>query len=384
MKSRFLGLLIVFLLLSAACGSSGDENDEASSDEDEQAAFDGGEALTLDDNISDNGYADITLGRSLDDLRRTYGSATFVESEYGPDGVEAFTVKGLPQLQLMFVDQVLAQVDVTDPGLPSINGLHEVGHRRAEVVATYQERIASGEDLSITCTADNISARARSPFRLVFFTDDETIVRISSIRSEHIVPGEPCADIDDAGPVDDYVDASNESPEDDDFEQAEPPTVENFIPEAIDGVDAFRNPNTDQLSDEYAFLWWTAAHRFTALGIVGYADSIVSCLYRSNPPAFAVGVYLTDPLRLVVAVSPVRIPTLENLGCGVTEVIKDFICPNCLMLQPAGGGYVVDLEGETFAVAYVTMGGSEDKERMCDVLAYCRRTNFAAVPSIDN
>lgn len=202
------------------------------------------------------------------------------------------------------------------------------------------------------------------------------------MRSEHIVPGEPCGEIDDVDPVEEYIDASDESADEDDFETTEPPTVADVLPEEIDGAKILRNPNTDDLSDEYAFLWWTAAHRFTALGVVGYADSIISCLYRSDPPAFAVGLYLDGPVRLVVAVAPAAIPSLQNLGCGVKEIVKDFLCPNCLISQPAGGGYVVEVEGQTFAVAYVTMGGVQDKERMCGVLPYCDRTDFAPVPTI--
>ena len=82
----------------------------------------------------------------------------------------------------------------------------------------------------------------------------------------------------------------------------------------------------------------------------------------------------------MVAIAPEQIATLENLGCGVKEVIKDFLCPNCLVLQPAGGFYVVDVEGETFAVAYVTIGGAEDKEAMCAALPYCEQTTFTTIP----
>ena len=275
-------------VVAAACGSSSDGGDEAAEDEGEVGS------LALDDVIADNGYGDITLGKSLADLRETYGSDTFVASSYGPGGIESYTVEGLDQLQLLFRDGVLTQVDVTGPGLRSINGDHQVGDDRSDIVATYRARIEAGEtELSITCAADNVTARARSAYRLAFFVDDGRVVKISALRSEHIVPGVPCEDAD-APPVEEYVkDPEEDRPGHDDGTNgsAEPPdpvTVADFVPDQLASTEILvRNPNTNQLSDEYAFLWWTAAHRFTAVGVVGYADSIVACLYEGEPPAVA-------------------------------------------------------------------------------------------------
>ena len=366
---RWVGFTAL-VVLAAACGSSGSEDGDVDTDV-AAIAISTVAPLPRSDFVADNGYADITLGRSYADLVSKYGDAAFRATDYAPAPLTSYSADGLPQLQLVFMDGVLIQVDVTQPGLPSINGHHEVGDEIDDVVDRYRARIDAGEALAVTCSEGAVIAQARAQYRLVFFNDGSEVTQISSLHREHVVPGEPCTAVDEEPAVE--------------YAEPEPPirtiTVDSFVPDEIAGSPlALRNPSTAHLDDHYAMLWTAATWEFKALEVVEWADTVVQCLYEGDPPAVAAGVYTEGPVRLVVAVAPRRVPTLENLGCALTEIVVDFVCPFCAIQGPAANAYWVDIDGEPYVVAYVTFGGIEDSKLMCETLPYCADTDFTSQP----
>lgn len=373
-------VVVAICLIAISCGGDG-----SGGDQEEVASPSRSSGVPMDEAIADNGYGDITLGRSLSDLRDQYGDGAFVEvGILEGDGVEAvvYRASNIHELEFTFVDGVLRRVEVTAAGVPSINGNHEVGDPVGSVLDRYQERIDDGETLAVNCSDEAVIARARDRYRLVFYRVDGQVSRIASLDRGHVEPGVPCSELD-GPPADEVVvvDEPEDGRGDDDAPDPEPPlvTVDDFVPERLLGEEILvRNPSTDQLAGPYALLWSAATQYHKGLEIIDVVSSVMQCLYDGDPPAVAVGVYQG---QIVVAVAAQHVATLQNAGCVLIEVIIN-ACPFCLMAGPAVDGYLVDIGDVTYAIGYGTLlGGGPGLEAMCAELPHCADTTFDTIPA---
>lgn len=374
-------MLAVALLATACLGGDDDSEDddvsvETEGVEEDVDSSDDVAAVPTDETIADNGYGDITLGQTLDSVTEAYGDDAVVELDsVERDGivVTLFELTDVPDVWLVFVDDVLTQVEVIGPDVPSIKGGHRVGDSIDSVIGRYQERIDDGETLSLLCSDDAVIARAREAYRLVFRHDDGVVERIAAVDRGRVLEGQPCPAID--GEIIDEI------AEEDDDGPSGIESVDDLVPDRLAGETlAVRNPSTELLDERHALMWNFATEYFKVLQIVDIVDSVVSCLYDGSPPAIAVGVYPSG--RMVVAIAVQEVVTWENATCVVADIVFDFVCPFCAMAGPAVDGYLVDVDGTTYAVAYGTFrGGAEGLEEMCDELPACADTRFDEVPT---
>ena len=375
-SSTLLAVLLAFALITAACfgGDDDDESTDAGGDSSAQDIDDGvgPSGVPTDETIADNGYGDVTLGRTLGELVDQYGAGAFELIEEADDGASIYTIPDIPELRLVFADGVLGRVDVLDAGLPSINGGHEVGDPIADVLSRYEERIENGARIAVTCSDQAVIARARQAYRLVFYVEGDSVSRISSLGQGRIEPGTPCEKID--APIVDNV-----------VEPPEPPTpitVADFVPDPLGTSELLlRDPSMDKLPLEFGLVWSYATEYYKTLNVIDMVSSVASCLYDGDPQAVAVGVY--KPGQLVVAVAVQHVATITNATCVLFEVvIPIFACENCAVVGPAVDGYLADIDGVTYAVAYGTIrGGTSALTDMCDALPHCPDTTLTTVPA---
>lgn len=195
--------------------ASGDEDPEEGADEDAEAddasptsstpsttvPADPGGSLTAEDQVQLDGVGPVKVGMTLPEASEAAGVEIVGQADSSPGGLDsgcyfAAPATGPPGLSFMVIDDLIARVDVSSPGVNTLSGVG-VGSTSDEVVATYgAERIAvephpfrapdAGQYLRYVPSAE-------SELSLIFETDGATVTSYRAGDAEAVAFTEGCA-----------------------------------------------------------------------------------------------------------------------------------------------------------------------------------------------